>query len=115
MSVLVLRVRGYQVTVFERAAEAGGLLMYGIPNMKLDKDVVRRRITLMSAAERPAGPLPTIATDCSNLCLGYLGLTQPLSYASSIIVRSIPLIATDSRLIFITQDCSQGAGQTSFR
>ena len=27
---------GYQVTVFERAAEAGGLLMYGIPNMKLD-------------------------------------------------------------------------------
>ena len=39
---------GYQVTVFERAAEAGGLLMYGIPNMKLDKDVVRRRITLMT-------------------------------------------------------------------
>ena len=27
-------------------------------------------------------------------------------------VRSIPLIATDSRLIFMTQDCSQGAGQT---
>ena len=41
---------GYQVTVFERAAEAGGLLMYGIPNMKLDKDVVRRRITLMTEA-----------------------------------------------------------------
>ena len=40
---------GYQVTVFERA-QAGGLLMYGIPNMKLDKDVVRRRITLMTEA-----------------------------------------------------------------
>lgn len=38
---------GYHVTVYERAHEAGGLLMYGIPNMKLDKDVVRRRINIM--------------------------------------------------------------------
>ncbi len=38
---------GYNVTVYERAHEAGGLLMYGIPNMKLDKDVVRRRIKVM--------------------------------------------------------------------
>ena len=38
---------GYWVTVYERAREAGGLLMYGIPNMKLDKAVVRRRIKLM--------------------------------------------------------------------
>ena len=38
---------GYKVTVYERAHEAGGLLMYGIPNMKLDKDVVRRRIEVM--------------------------------------------------------------------
>ena len=41
---------GYQVTVFERAAEPGGLLMYGIPNMKLDKTVVRRRIEIMREA-----------------------------------------------------------------
>lgn len=41
---------GYQVTVFEKATEPGGLLMYGIPNMKLDKDVVRRRIALMEEA-----------------------------------------------------------------
>ena len=45
-----LNQRGYHVTVFERAHEAGGLLMYGIPNMKLDKDVVRRRITLLEEA-----------------------------------------------------------------
>ena len=38
---------GYNVTVYERAHEAGGLLMYGIPNMKLDKDVIRRRIKIM--------------------------------------------------------------------
>ena len=31
---------GHLVTVFERAGRIGGLLMYGIPNMKLDKDVV---------------------------------------------------------------------------
>ncbi|MDK4214303.1 glutamate synthase subunit beta [Staphylococcus warneri] len=42
--------RGYKVTVYERAKEPGGLLMYGIPNMKLDKDVVRRRIKLMKKA-----------------------------------------------------------------
>lgn len=38
---------GHNVTVFERDDRAGGLLMYGIPNMKLDKDVVRRRLNLM--------------------------------------------------------------------
>lgn len=41
---------GHTVTVFERADLPGGLLMYGIPNMKLDKrDVVLRRIRLMEA------------------------------------------------------------------
>lgn len=38
---------GYQVDVFEREDRLGGLLMYGIPNMKLDKDVVNRRIKLL--------------------------------------------------------------------
>ncbi len=38
---------GHDVTVFERADRAGGLLMYGIPNMKLDKSVVERRVRLM--------------------------------------------------------------------
>ncbi|MGV3663782.1 MAG: glutamate synthase subunit beta [Prosthecobacter sp.] len=39
---------GHTVTVFERADRPGGLLMYGIPNMKLDKkDVVLRRIKLL--------------------------------------------------------------------
>lgn len=40
--------RGHSVTVFEREDRAGGLLMYGIPNMKLDKSVVERRVRLMS-------------------------------------------------------------------
>lgn len=40
---------GHTVTVFERADRIGGLLMYGIPNMKLDKDTVQRRVDLMAA------------------------------------------------------------------
>ena len=39
--------RGARVTVVERADRAGGLLMYGIPNMKLEKSVVQRRVDLM--------------------------------------------------------------------
>lgn len=39
---------GHKVTVFERSDRPGGLLMYGIPNMKLDKKVVLRRIHLMA-------------------------------------------------------------------
>ncbi len=38
---------GHEVTVFERADRIGGLLMYGIPSMKLDKAVVQRRINLL--------------------------------------------------------------------
>ena len=38
---------GHEVTVYERADRLGGLLMYGIPNMKLEKSVVERRIDLM--------------------------------------------------------------------
>ncbi len=40
---------GHLVTVYERADRVGGLLMYGIPNMKLDKKVVQRRVDLMAA------------------------------------------------------------------
>jgi glutamate synthase (NADPH/NADH) small chain len=38
---------GHAVTVYERADRIGGLLMYGIPNMKLDKGVVERRLRVM--------------------------------------------------------------------
>lgn len=40
---------GHLVTVFERDDRIGGLLMYGIPNMKLDKNLVEKRNALMSA------------------------------------------------------------------
>mgnify|MGYP000614051857 CR=1 FL=1 len=44
-----LNKRGHSVTVFEREDYPGGLLMYGIPNMKLDKSVIERKIEVMKA------------------------------------------------------------------
>lgn len=41
---------GYRVTVFERNEAAGGLLRYGIPNFKLNKTIIDRRIRLMEQA-----------------------------------------------------------------
>ncbi|WP_243290167.1 glutamate synthase subunit beta [Bacillus sp. FJAT-47783] len=38
---------GHSVTVFERADRIGGLLMYGIPGMKLDKEIVERRVKML--------------------------------------------------------------------
>ena len=38
---------GHKVTVYERDDRIGGLLMYGIPNMKLEKDIVDRRVQLL--------------------------------------------------------------------
>ena len=46
-AALLLNRRGHQVTVFERSDRIGGLLCYGIPNMKLEKDIVERRVRLM--------------------------------------------------------------------
>ncbi len=40
---------GHEVTVYERADRIGGLLEYGIPNMKLSKDVLKRRIDKLRA------------------------------------------------------------------
>ena len=42
-----LNLMGYQVTVFEKNESAGGLLRYGIPNFKLNKAIIDRRIKLM--------------------------------------------------------------------
>ncbi len=46
----LLNSRGHSVTVFERNDRIGGLLRYGIPNMKLDKSVIDRRVKLMEEA-----------------------------------------------------------------
>jgi glutamate synthase (NADPH/NADH) small chain len=44
-----LNQRGHTVTVFERADKVGGLLRYGIPDFKLEKSVIDRRVALLEA------------------------------------------------------------------
>ena len=44
-----LNTRGHNVTVFERADRIGGLLRYGIPNMKLEKHIIDRKLEVMKA------------------------------------------------------------------
>ena len=69
---------GHTVTVFERDDRIGGLLMYGVPNMKLDKGIVQRRVDLLDAEgvifkpdhniAGPDGPAPSAhgtATDAT--------------------------------------------------
>lgn len=41
--------RGHNITVYERDDRIGGLLMYGIPNMKLEKNIIMRRVELLKA------------------------------------------------------------------
>ena len=57
--------RGARVTVFERDDRPGGLLMYGIPNMKLEKSVVERRVALM----RELGIVFELGADVTNLAV----------------------------------------------
>lgn len=54
--------KGHCVEVFERSAKPGGFLRYGIPDFKLDKSIIDRRITIM----REEG----IVFTCSSLCFG---------------------------------------------
>lgn len=48
-AAMQLNKRGHKVTVYERNDRIGGLLRYGIPNMKLDKKVIDRRLAIMEA------------------------------------------------------------------
>lgn len=49
MLTLVMVQAGHLVTVFERNDRVGGLLQYGIPTMKLSKEVVQRRVEILKA------------------------------------------------------------------
>lgn len=48
-TAMQLNKRGHKVTVYERNDRVGGLLRYGIPNMKIDKKIIDRRVELMEA------------------------------------------------------------------
>lgn len=56
---------GHTVTVYERADRIGGLLMYGIPNMKLDKELVEKRNGIMAAEGISFRPNTDVGRDVS--------------------------------------------------
>ncbi len=72
----LLNQMGHTVTVFEKADRPGGLLMYGIPNMKLPKEILDRRVLMMEAegirfrTDTAAGREATESFDAVVLCGG---------------------------------------------
>ena len=68
-----LNLMGYQVTVFEKNEAAGGLLRYGIPNFKLNKAIINRRIALMEqeGIEFKYGAEISLTSDLSPLTSDY--------------------------------------------
>lgn len=60
-----LRKKGYQVEVYDRYDRMGGLLIYGIPNFKLEKDVVERRTELLAECGITYHPNTNVGEDIS--------------------------------------------------
>ena len=60
-----LRAKGYEVHVYDRYDRMGGLLVYGIPGFKLEKDVVQRRVQLLADAGVVFHPNFTVGRDAS--------------------------------------------------
>jgi len=96
----------HEVTVFERADRIGGLLMYGIPNMKLDKTLVQRRVELMAAegirfqTNTEIGrdiPLSQLSADFDAVVL-CSGATRP---------RDLPIEGRDSQGVYFAMEFLQ--------
>ena len=68
-AAVTLNAKGYDVTVFEKRAAAGGLLRYGIPNFKLNKYIITRRTDLMEAEgiQFKCGQDISLTSDLSSL------------------------------------------------
>ena len=75
---------GHRVTVYERADRIGGLLMYGIPNMKLDKGVVQRRVELM----RQEGVAFVTEADVGDGANGTLSVTELLDDVDALLLTT---------------------------
>jgi glutamate synthase (NADPH/NADH) small chain len=94
---------GHSVTIFERADRIGGLLIYGIPNMKLDKDIVNRRVDLMGESGIEFVTNVEVGRDVSteelqknfNACVICTGASNP---------RNLPLPGHDLKGIHFAMD-----------
>ena len=78
-----LNLMGYEVTVFEKNEAAGGLLRYGIPNFKLNKKIIDRRIEVMEQEGIEFRYGCTVTIDNGKLTID--NCSAPDNYPSSII------------------------------
>ncbi|RME93892.1 MAG: glutamate synthase subunit beta [Bacteroidetes bacterium] len=105
---------GHTVTVFERADRIGGLLRYGIPDFKLDKKVIDRRLAVMESA---GIRFKTNANVGDNVPVGHLlsDFDAVLLCGGSTIPRDLPipgreLAGTHFAMDFLTQNNKRVAG-----
>lgn len=98
-----LNTAGHGVTVYERSDRLGGLLMYGIPNMKLDKKIVERRIQLM----RDAGIEFVVNADVGRN-VDVAGLVADndavLLATGATLARDLPIPGRDAEGVYLAMD-----------
>ena len=83
---------GHRVTVYERADRIGGLLMYGIPNMKLDKnEVVERRVDIL----RQEGIEFVVNADMGDGEDGTLSVTETLAKVDALLLATGATVQRD--------------------
>jgi len=110
---------GHQVTVFERADRPGGLLMYGIPNMKLPKQLVERRVRLMEeegvrfCLNTEAGPEVLREYDAAVLCGG---ARKPRALAvenmdAAGVFFAVDFLTKTTRALLAGRDCDLARGR----
>jgi glutamate synthase (NADPH/NADH) small chain len=107
---------GHTVTVFERADRIGGLLMYGIPNFKLEKNIINRRVKLM---EEEGIIFKTNANVGLNVDLKELQkeFDALLLTGGSTEGRDLPIDGRDAKgvhlaMLFLTQNTKRVLGDT---
>lgn len=105
---------GHWVTVFERADRIGGLLRYGIPEFKLDKRILDRRLQLMEAEGIRFEPCVNVGVDLSAAEL-FAGFDAVLLTGGSTIPRDLPVPGRELKGIhfameYLTQQNRVNAG-----
>ena len=105
-----LRRKGFAVTVYEKRDKVGGLLRYGIPNWKLDKSVIDRRVALLEAAGIKCVCNTEIGKDISveyihrNFDYIFLAIGTPNA-------RDLNIPGRDAEGIFLALDFLHGASK----
>jgi glutamate synthase (NADPH/NADH) small chain len=110
---------GHTVTVFERAAEVGGLMRFGIPDFKFDKGVIERRVELMRKEGVTFKTNTNVGVDISadDLKNGYDALVLS---GGSTIPRDIPIPGRELKGIhpameFLSQQNTRNAGKNELK